>query len=80
MGFWDIAGKVASTAGKVAVFVAKEVGTAVVDKVNEAKGLESDYQKKSDAELRDRRQFGTAAERMAAAREATVRRQNKEGS
>lgn len=77
MGFWDIAGKVATTAGKAAFYVAKEVGTAVVDKVNEAKGLESEYQKKSNDELLHKGRNGSTAERMAAAREYKARQQSK---
>lgn len=76
MGFWDIAGKVALTAGKAVVYVAKEAGTALVDNVNQAKGMEKEYKSKSDEQLKDRARNGSMPEKMAAAREYKAR-QNK---
>lgn len=76
MGFWDIAGKVAVTAGKAVVYVAKEAGTALIDNVNQAKGLESEYKTKTTDQLREKARNGSTPEKMAAAREYKAR-QNK---
>ncbi|WP_125283917.1 hypothetical protein [Achromobacter denitrificans] len=73
MGFWDIAGKVALTTGKVVVGIAKEVGTSVMEDAKRAKGMEKSFEGKSDAELRERFKNGNLAEKMAAARERKSR-------
>lgn len=74
MGFWDIAGKVALTTGKAVVYVAKEAGTALIDNANKAKGMEKEYQSKSDEQLRDKVRNGSMAEKMAATREYKARK------
>lgn len=76
MGFWDIAGKVALTAGKAVVYVAKEAGSALIDNANKAKGMEAEYKTKSNEQLRERARNGSMPEKMAAAREYKAR-QNK---
>lgn len=62
MGFWDTVGKIASTAGKVAV----EAGNHVKQKVDQANELAMEYETKSDNYLKDKYRNGNMTERMAA--------------